>query len=231
MSSKKYLELEAGENLVQFIVRQCAISDREIESYNASIKGKPPVPGASSPDELRSLCDDIINISATAVPCMEVVLWPFLFEFLIDPKYTDAIAILTKCIGALATKKREEWESGRGNESAKDCYIIDFDRHVNIPRPPVILARLFVLCTGAMRRNKQEENILEMLRACGPIFHPEVQNLWDHSLIKLVQFIPSKASAWSQQQWEDFILRLMAEAIKVIVCIFCSHFSFTCVVN
>lgn len=222
MSSKKYLELEAGENLVQFIVRQCAISDREIEAYNASIKGKPPVPGASSPDELRSLCDDIINISATAVPCMEVVLWPFLFEFLIDPKYTDAIAIVTKCIGALATKKREEWESGRGDESAKDCYIIDFDRHVNIPRPPVILARLFVLCTGAMRRNKQAENILEMLRACGPVFHPEVQNLWDHSLIKLVQFIQSKASAWSQQKWEDLILRLMAETIKVIVCFSCS---------
>eukprot|EP00008_Paramoeba_atlantica_P015039 CAMPEP_0201485534 /NCGR_PEP_ID=MMETSP0151_2-20130828/9620_1 /ASSEMBLY_ACC=CAM_ASM_000257 /TAXON_ID=200890 /ORGANISM="Paramoeba atlantica, Strain 621/1 / CCAP 1560/9" /LENGTH=1664 /DNA_ID=CAMNT_0047869703 /DNA_START=126 /DNA_END=5120 /DNA_ORIENTATION=+ len=218
MSSKRYLELEGGEELVGFIVRQSAMTDEMIEKNVAILQksGKTPA-GTPGYDELRSLCDDILNISATAVPCMDIVLWPFLFEFIIDPKYLGATGIVSKAVGSLACRKREEWESGQGpDENAKDYYMIDFDRHVNVPRPQSLIARLFVMATGALRRNKQGENVLECLRACGPILHPEISALWDHALLKLVQFIQAKSANWVQQKWEDLILRLLAETIKVI---------------
>ena len=214
MSSKNYLELEGGEELVDFIVRINAISDSFIAQAEAK-QGK-PTPGSPSLEELRSLCDDILNISATAVPCMDVVLWPFLFEFIVNPKYTNAMGILTKAIGALGARKRIEWENGESQEAAKDFYLIDFDKHVNLPSPHAIVARLVVMATGAMRRNKQGENVLQCLRACGPILHPEVQSLWDNALAKLVLFISNKSGGWGQQKWEDLILRLLAETIKII---------------
>ena len=214
MSSKNYLELEGGEELVQFIVKTNAMSDSFIAQANAK-QGKSSA-GTPSLEELRSLCDDILNISATAVPCMDVVLWPFLFEFLVDPKYTNAMGIVTKAIGSLGARKRDEWETGAANEAAKDFYLIDFYRHVNLPSPHAIVARLMVMSTGAMRRNKQGENVLQCLRACGPVIHPEIHALWDNALAKLVQFINNKTANWAQQKWEDLILRLLAETIKII---------------
>ena len=214
MSSKNYLELEGGEELVDFIVRINAIPDQFIAQAEAK-EGKVP-PGYPSLGELRSLCDDILNISATAVPCMDVVLWPFLFEFVVNPRYTHAMGILTKAIGALGARKRAAWEAGESDEDAKDFYLIDFDKHVNLPGPHALIARLMVMSSGAMRRNKQGENVLQCLRACGPILHPEVQSLWDNALTKLVMFINNKAASWGQQKWEDLILRLLAETIKIV---------------
>ena len=217
MSSKHYLELEGGEILVDFIVRHCAIPDSEVVAYENAGKSKPHPAGMISPEELRSMCDDILNISATAVPCMEKVLWPYMFEYTAKKNYINAIAIISKSIGAVAAKKREEWEAGTGpTEADKDFYMIDFDRHVNCPRPPAVVARLLVAATGAQRRNKQGENVLACLKACGPVLHPEVQNLWDHALDKLVSFIQTKSANWKQTTWEDLVLRLMAETIKIV---------------
>ena len=216
MSSKNYLELEGGEELVQFILKVNALSDAQIERAVAALKGKPQSAGTPSHDELRSLCDDILNISSTAVPCMDPVLWPFLFEFVVDPKFTPAAGILAKAIGSLASRKREEWESGEADDEKKDFYLVDFDKHVNLPRPHDLIARWFVLSTGALRRNKQGENVLECLRACGPILNEEVAALWDNALVKLVVFIQSKQDNWAQQKWEDLILRLLAETIKIV---------------
>ena len=216
MSSKNYLNLEGGEELVTFILKMNALSDAHIAAKNAAGKGKPQPAGSPTHEELRSLCDDILNISATAVPGMDVVLWPFLFEFVIDPKYASAAGILAKAIAALASRKRAEWESGEADEEKKDFYLIDFEKDVNLPSSHALIARWFVLSTAALRRNKQGENVLECLRACGPLLHEEVAALWDNALVKLAMFLQSKQDNWVQQKWEDLILRLLAETIKLV---------------
>uniref|UniRef100_A0A7S4UHK8 MROH2B-like HEAT-repeats domain-containing protein n=1 Tax=Paramoeba aestuarina TaxID=180227 RepID=A0A7S4UHK8_9EUKA len=139
-----------------------------------------------------------------------------MFEFVVDPKYTPAAGILAKAIAALGSRKREEWESGEADDEKKDFYLIDFEKHVNLPTTHALIARWFVLATTALRRNKQGENVLEALRACGPLLHEEVAALWDNALVKLVVFIQNKQDNWVQQKWEDLILRLLAETIKLI---------------
>jgi hypothetical protein len=50
------------------------------------------------------------------------VLWPYLLEAIVPAKYTNAVAIVAKCLGHIAALKREENTSD---------YIIDFDKAGN----------------------------------------------------------------------------------------------------
>lgn len=50
------------------------------------------------------------------------VLWPYLFETLVPAKYTDAMGMVCKCLGHIASLKRDQ--------EAPD-YIIDFDKAGN----------------------------------------------------------------------------------------------------
>ena len=45
---------------------------------------------------------------------------------------------------------------------------------VNVPKPQAIVVRLFVMLNTPFRRNNLGTNILEALRAIGPVLHPGV---------------------------------------------------------
>lgn len=71
-----------------------------------------------SPEELRNMCDNVLNLLTTTIPCMVDVLWPFLLETIVPQQNTPAMAILAKCIAHLAALKR--------STQASD-YVIDFE--------------------------------------------------------------------------------------------------------
>lgn len=63
MAHHRYLELEGGHKLVEFIVRQCAISDEE--------KTRRPVDADVSPQALQRMCENILYLLTTTVDVME----------------------------------------------------------------------------------------------------------------------------------------------------------------
>jgi hypothetical protein len=120
MANQNYLQLEGGEALVAFITKNSSISDDEIERYNAAQKAAKGVdPNATSPSELRGICDHILSLMTTTISQTHPVLWPYLFEHICRPESTAAVGAVTKCIAVLAKEKKE---SGAAD------YMIDFDR-------------------------------------------------------------------------------------------------------
>lgn len=200
MASHGYLHLEGGESLIEFIVQNCSISDDAIAKFHSQ-KNKESV----GPDELRSLCDNILNLSATTIDPMHDVLWPYLFEVVVPSKYADSLAIVCKCLAHIGNLKREE---------EADNYIIDFDRAVNLPKPPAIIARLLVMVNFPHRRGELGKHILEVLQAIGPVLHPSICDMWDNTIPKLLAFLKSSSDKWNQSTWEDLIIRLLSETIK-----------------
>eukprot|EP00013_Stygamoeba_regulata_P006034 CAMPEP_0177640424 /NCGR_PEP_ID=MMETSP0447-20121125/6535_1 /TAXON_ID=0 /ORGANISM="Stygamoeba regulata, Strain BSH-02190019" /LENGTH=1747 /DNA_ID=CAMNT_0019142493 /DNA_START=242 /DNA_END=5485 /DNA_ORIENTATION=- len=220
MGSHDYLKEEGGEDLVQFIVRQCAVSDEHCKKADAA-RSTPPGPEDVTVGQLRKMCDNILYLLAETVPCMEQVLWPFLFESLVPAKYTEALGVVCKSIAYLGNKKREEWNHGtepteEDGSPVPYAYIVDFERAVNLPKPHDIVARLFVMLNDPHHR-EFGLHMLNALRAIGPIIHPDIAIMWDHALPKLVQFMEAKkGDAWNSQTWEDLVLRLLAETIKLV---------------
>ena len=85
-----------------------------------------------------------------------------------------------------------------------------------MPKPQAILARLMVLLNAPMRRDDLGGNILEALVNISAIIHPSITEMWDKTIPKILGFLRDNADSWNQSTWEDLVLRLLTETIKVI---------------
>lgn len=111
-----------------------------------------------SPQELRGICDNVLNLATTTISAMVPVLWPYLLETIVPSKYTEAVSIVCKCVAAIAEQKREREDPD---------YMIDFDRSVNLPKPQAIICRLLVLLNDPLKRGNPGIHILHTLKALG----------------------------------------------------------------
>lgn len=204
MASKEYLSIEGGQSLLFFIIKHCSISDAEISSTDQS-KTKKADPDPVPLSELRHVCDHILNLFTTTIPCMEKVLWPAMFEALLPDKYTEGLSTVLKCLAHIANNKR-------ANNDPE--FLINFEEHVNLPKPPEIIVRLLVLLNAPHKRGQLGQQILAFMKASGPLLQPSIVSLWDSTLPKLGTYIEENADEWDQNAWEDLILRLLAESIK-----------------
>ena len=222
MAQHDYLQLEGGESLVEFVVRGSAYEDPHTEgSGGNSKKNAANAAEVAGNRELRDICDNFLSLS-TNIPGMENVLWPYLFEFVVNPKYSGAISVVAKVLAHIGAQKRGSGDEEGGGGGAED-YWIDFDKHINLPKPPAIIAKLFVLICVPTRRPGQGVNIFNALRAVGPILHPSACDMWDEKIPKLVSYLEEKLrrggsngnGEWDAASWEELILRLLAETVRI----------------
>jgi len=208
MAAHDYLSHEGGETLVEFIVTNASITDAEIErEKEARSKEKSPDPNAVTLEELRTLCDNILNLASTTIDAMYPVLWPSVLESLVNPKYTASIGTICKAIAHIGGVKRDT--------DAPDYYI-DFDRSVNLPKPQAIIARLMVIVNVPLRRGYVGANALSAMKSIGPVLHPSICDMWDSAIPKLSSYLEANTADFKAQAWEDLILRLLAETIKMV---------------
>eukprot|EP01116_Phalansterium_solitarium_P016259 TRINITY_DN3745_c0_g1_i3.p1 TRINITY_DN3745_c0_g1~~TRINITY_DN3745_c0_g1_i3.p1 ORF type:complete len:1692 (-),score=828.04 TRINITY_DN3745_c0_g1_i3:272-5347(-) len=210
MAAHGYLALEGGEALVEFVIRNAAIADDDVERWQAAqAKAKEKDRDAVSPFELRTISENILNLATTTIDQMQPVLWPLLLEFVVPVQYTPAFNMLAKCVGHLAGIKRAS--------GARD-YMIDFDRAVNLPKPPAIIARFLVMLCAPHGRTSGWLHMLTCLRQLGPLLHPSICDMWDAALPKLQAYLEARKddeSQLDQSVWDELILRLLSETIKV----------------
>ncbi|EFA77696.1 hypothetical protein PPL_12305 [Heterostelium album PN500] len=210
MASHRYIHLQGGECLIEFIIRGSSYStDVEIGKPAPATQEKKKVDPLETVTEVefRKICDDILHLITTTIPDMDLVLWPYLFESVTPVDLTGAAAVVARCLGHIAWNKRET--------EAEDYYI-DFDKEVNLPKPTQIIARYFVLLTTPHRRGELGSRILEAMRAIGPILHPSICDMWDVTLPKLANFLTDQPDLeqFNRNQWEELVLRLLSETIK-----------------
>ncbi len=103
MASHGYLELEGGQLMVEFVVRQCSL-DPEDKVY-VKLSGE-----EINPTQLRNMSEKTLQLITTTIDHMENVLWPFLLEFLVPLEYTRSSGIVCKCLADIAVKKRAKQE-------------------------------------------------------------------------------------------------------------------------
>ncbi|XP_074645058.1 maestro heat-like repeat-containing protein family member 1 [Tubulanus polymorphus] len=203
MADHGYLELEGGELMVEFIIRQCALP--------ADSQSRRPTDAEYvSNDALRSMCGNILQLATTTVEKMEAVLWPYLLEFIVPDQYVEALGSVCKCIAHLAGKKREE---------NADDYMIVYDEQVNVPKPTALIARLFVLAGLPKNGQNRGVHVLNAMKALSPTLHENLVNLWDTVIPKLIQFLEDSIEddkKWSQKSWEDLLLKMLSKSLDEV---------------
>lgn len=200
-----YLSLEGGDVLVQFVVDQCAL-DTSNETPTKKVSKDPDHVTLS---QLKSLCENVLNLSVTTVECMRPVLWPYLLEFITPITYTDALPIVCKSLGTIADHLREEDD---------EIYDLDYDVLVNLPRPQELVARLIVLL-GHPLENALGSHILALFEGISPNLHEDIVDLWDEVIPRLTAYLEKQSSnpdQWDQQTWEDLVLKLLSRTLDHI---------------
>eukprot|EP01101_Sappina_pedata_P011357 TRINITY_DN7637_c0_g1_i1.p1 TRINITY_DN7637_c0_g1~~TRINITY_DN7637_c0_g1_i1.p1 ORF type:complete len:1380 (-),score=647.08 TRINITY_DN7637_c0_g1_i1:49-4188(-) len=206
MVPRGYFNLDGCEHLVDFVVRNCSLSDSELTKVEATkvVKGKgEEVTGAI----LKSACENIMtHIFLNNLTECQKALWPYLMEYLTKPGFNEGLGTVCKTLAYIANSKRENDD---------EDYLIDFVTEVNIPKPHAMISRLAVVLTHPLNKNHPGQNVLECMQALGPVLHPSVHSMWDNSLPKLSAYIEKNKNNWKPQQWEDLVMRLIAETIKL----------------
>ncbi|KAL3699532.1 hypothetical protein R1sor_017554 [Riccia sorocarpa] len=224
MAANGYMEADSSEVFMEFLVRQCAIPDFEVEAYRrnqaafekamglpSSVPGKNELKvGAVSPAELRTVCEKSLHLLAGTMVETECFLWPYLLKVLIPANYTGAAATVCKCISDIARRRI----------AAGETMTVDYAASSGVPHPHEILARLLVLLQNPMAREQLAVRILTVLYYLTPLFPKSVGLLWEDEIPKLKAFISDpedmRDESWQQATWDDMIVHLLSESIDVI---------------
>jgi hypothetical protein len=215
MASHRYLNEEGGKQMVEFVVKQCAMNvTKDVGKASSSAD-------AVTPKQLRDMSDSVLRMLSTTIPHMDEVLWPYLLEFLKPLEYTEAFGILTRSIAHIAKKKREDKD---------EDYLLDYEQQVNVPKREELIARLFVLAAHPSNGRGRGEHVLQCFQAIGPNLAPPmtseededeenpVVTLWDNVIPKLLSYLSEQGEkgTWDQKNWEDLLLKLLSKTLDVV---------------
>ena len=83
-------------------------------SRNSIDKGSPGSPGSSSVvtnDELRQMCENVVQLLVTTQEPMEGLFWPLLLRHALNPEYSRALGTIARALAYLVAKKRPDSSS------------------------------------------------------------------------------------------------------------------------
>ncbi len=75
---------------------------------------------------------------------------------------------------------------------ASGVNLIDFTTQTRVPKPPALLARLFVPLFAPNRRGNAGVNVIDSLGALAAVFPEGVQQLWQEQLSQLLEALPAR---------------------------------------
>uniref|UniRef100_A0A8C7KAZ5 Maestro heat like repeat family member 1 n=1 Tax=Oncorhynchus kisutch TaxID=8019 RepID=A0A8C7KAZ5_ONCKI len=178
MAHHGYLELEGGDLLVKFIIQHCALPDTYYRPGQ-----RPSDPEEVTNEALRSMCDNTLHLFTTTVGRLTDVLWPMLLYYLTPGQYSNATTPLCKSLTLLGTKKRASQEPN---------FNIDFNEHVNLPSPHILMVRLLVNGSFPFRSRGHGAPSLSLLNVISPNIHPNAETLWEKEIPALLSYLEGK---------------------------------------
>ncbi|XP_051467337.1 LOW QUALITY PROTEIN: maestro heat-like repeat-containing protein family member 1 [Apus apus] len=202
MAHHGYLEQPGGEAMVEFLVRQCALSPQ------AQPKKQPLDADDLTSDSVRSISINTLFLLSTTVHRMNNVLWPYLLEFVTPMQFTNALTPLCKSLMYLAMKKQEEGEKAS---------LIRYDLNANLPSPYALTTRLLVVSSQPFLGERRGAAALRLLLVLPRSLHPALEPLWSKRVPLLVEHIEENTEkSLSQKEWEEKLLLFLQETLAAV---------------
>uniref|UniRef100_UPI00398EBBB1 maestro heat-like repeat-containing protein family member 1 n=1 Tax=Pristiophorus japonicus TaxID=55135 RepID=UPI00398EBBB1 len=205
MASHCYLHLEGGKEMIEFIIRQCAlpVTENEEDSPDGPCSGLADV---VTDGDLRRRCEEQLKM-LTALP-IDVVLWPLLFEFIIPVRCTNALATVCNCLISLAMKK---------GEAGLAEGFLNYEEHSNIPRPQALLTRLLTMSSSLQQEKNRCAPALTLLHILGTDIHPAAPQVWEKEFPTLLDYLQEDSKkCLIQSQWEEKLISVLSQTLELI---------------
>ncbi|WOH06122.1 hypothetical protein DCAR_0625545 [Daucus carota subsp. sativus] len=223
MASHCYLVGSSGELFVEYLVRNCAMSDKErdnLESFKEYSRS-----GSSyysfqykrlelkigvCPSELRAISEKGLLLITITIPEMEHILWPFLLKMIIPRDYSGGVATVCRCISELC--RRRSFPS--------DSMLSECQARSDIPQPEELFARLLVLLHDPLAREQLATQILTALCYLAPLFPKNMYLFLQDEIPKMKAYVSDtedlKQDPSYQETWDDMIVHFLAESLDVV---------------
>eukprot|EP00061_Rhincodon_typus_P017003 g45498.t1 len=205
MARHNYLHLEGGKDMVEFVIRQCSLPPAENENpleHPFSITDD-----VITDCDLRRWCEELMKL-LTALP-IENVLWPFLFEFIIPVRCTNALATVCNSLVALAMKKLEAGLT----ES-----FLNYKENPNIPGPHALLTQLLTMASSLHEGKSRCASAVVLLQVLGTDIHPAAPQAWEKEFPTLLDYLQENSKkSMLQSQWEEKLINVLFQTLELIM--------------
>ncbi|XP_055357868.1 maestro heat-like repeat-containing protein family member 1 [Paramacrobiotus metropolitanus] len=193
LADRQYLTLENSPQLIEFVIRQCAVPATTIPRSPSGLE-------SITDEALRASCENVLHLLTTTVQGMESHLLPSLFDFVVDGRYTEAVRTVARCLCHLNTKQ-DIFASLPNGIPGKHPTLLE------------LFTRLFVL-SGSVAEKADDEALLRLLQLVATRISDVIKELWDGTIDELEVFVKTTADRWDEKAWHESLLKLLNTSLR-----------------
>ncbi|XP_021054648.1 maestro heat-like repeat-containing protein family member 2A [Mus pahari] len=150
---------------------------------------------------------DTVKIITSSISGMTNEFWVRLLCYIMETDYTEALTPI--CISL--TNLAENQIHGKDTEAG----IAGKSKHVDLPAPQKLLARLLVLMSSPYKGEGRGIAMLNLLRTLSQSIAPSMADMWEQEIPLLVQYLEEHTEfTWNQKTWEDMLIQFLRNSLK-----------------
>ncbi|XP_008136942.3 maestro heat-like repeat-containing protein family member 2A [Eptesicus fuscus] len=150
---------------------------------------------------------DTVKIITSAVSGMTNEFWVRLLCYIME---TDNMEVLTPICISLTNLAERQFHvmDGEANATSKS-------RHVDLPAPQKLLARLLVLMSSPYEGEGRGIAMLNLLRTLSHSIAPSMADMWELEIPLLIKYLEEHTKfTWNQEIWEDKLIQFLRLSLK-----------------
>ncbi|KAM9248418.1 maestro heat-like repeat-containing protein family member 2A [Dugong dugon] len=150
---------------------------------------------------------DTVRIITSSVSGMTNEFWVRLLCYIMETDYTEALTPICISLTNLAERQLHSKDVGANMASRS--------RHVDLPAPQKLLARLLVLMSSPYKGEGRGIAMLNLLQTLSQSIAPSMADMWELEIPLLVQYLEEHTEfTWNQKTWEDKLIQFLRNSLK-----------------
>ncbi|KAM7245729.1 hypothetical protein CapIbe_002027 [Capra ibex] len=149
---------------------------------------------------------DTVKIITSSVSGMTNEFWVRLLCYIMETDYTEALTPI--CVSLTNLAERQLHAKDEEANASKS-------RHVDLPAPQKLLARLLVLMSSPYKGEGRGIAMLNLLKTLSQSIAPSMADMWELEIPLLVKYLEEHTEfTWNQETWEDKLIQFLRNSLK-----------------
>uniref|UniRef100_A0A673U762 Maestro heat like repeat family member 2A n=1 Tax=Suricata suricatta TaxID=37032 RepID=A0A673U762_SURSU len=150
---------------------------------------------------------DTVRIITSSVSGMTNEFWLQLLCHIMETDYTEALTPICISLTNLAERQLHTKDA--------ETNVAGKSRHVDLPAPQKLLARLLVLMSSPYKGEGRGIAMLNLLRTLSLSIAPSMADTWELEIPVLVKYLEEHTQfTWNQKAWEDMLIQFLRNSLK-----------------
>nr|XP_012647029.1 maestro heat-like repeat-containing protein family member 2A isoform X3 [Microcebus murinus] len=150
---------------------------------------------------------DTVKILTSSVSGMTNEFWVRLLCYIMETDYTEALTPICVSLTNLAERQLHSDDA--------EASVAGKSRHVDLPAPQKLLARLLVLMSSPYKGEGRGIAMLNLLRTLSQSIAPTMADMWEQEIPLLVRYLEEHTEfTWNQKAWEDKLIQFLRNSLK-----------------